>query len=311
MNHLANNLRKLRLEKKLTQEQIAILLGVSAQSVSRWETSATLPDVMLLPEIARLYGVLVDDLFREPLVGYENLAHRLVAVYEQTGRHEDFMAAAAEFAKLVKAETATAEDWRCYGIIHEYMVGHCTERALEYYDQAMKMSKDSDPLVYYRTQRQRIQLLSLIGQGAACIAEQEQMVKAAPENPEEWISLVSAYYTAKQYEAGYQVCKDASSRFPDTAMLHGYLGDFSRALKRYDEAFPAWETAVRLDSRFLDSMFSMAFCHEELKQYDKACDVWTQIADILCQRGLDVDAQWPREMAEKCRGQARSSHTPA
>lgn len=62
MNHFAANLRKLRLEKHLTQEQTAAQLGVSAQAVSRWETGATLPDVMLLPDIAKLYSVLVDDL---------------------------------------------------------------------------------------------------------------------------------------------------------------------------------------------------------------------------------------------------------
>ena len=58
----SKNLRKLRLEKKLTQEQVAEKLGVSAQSVSRWETAASFPDILLLPEISRLYGVLVDDL---------------------------------------------------------------------------------------------------------------------------------------------------------------------------------------------------------------------------------------------------------
>ena len=82
MNTIAANLRKLRIEKKLTQEQIAEKLGVSPQSVSRWETSATYPDVMLLPEIAKLYGVLVDDLFRPAPKGYANNALRLLAVFE-------------------------------------------------------------------------------------------------------------------------------------------------------------------------------------------------------------------------------------
>ena len=38
----SKNLRKLRQEKKLTQEQVAEKLGVSAQSVSRWETGGSL-----------------------------------------------------------------------------------------------------------------------------------------------------------------------------------------------------------------------------------------------------------------------------
>ncbi len=40
-DNFSKNLRKLRLEKKLTQEQVAEKLGVSAQSVSRWETGGS------------------------------------------------------------------------------------------------------------------------------------------------------------------------------------------------------------------------------------------------------------------------------
>lgn len=69
---LTENLKRLRCEKGLTQEQVAHRLGVSPQSVSRWECAATLPDVMLLPELARLYGVTVDDLYRHhPFACYD------------------------------------------------------------------------------------------------------------------------------------------------------------------------------------------------------------------------------------------------
>ena len=61
----ANNLKKFRLQKELTQEQVASTLGVNAQTISRWECSITLPDVTILPELARLYCVTVDDFFRQ------------------------------------------------------------------------------------------------------------------------------------------------------------------------------------------------------------------------------------------------------
>ena len=64
MERISQNLKKLRLQKKLTQEQVAEALGVSSQTVSRWECNTTYPDVMLLPEIARLYCVTIDDLFQ-------------------------------------------------------------------------------------------------------------------------------------------------------------------------------------------------------------------------------------------------------
>ena len=50
-------LKALRKEKGLTQEALAERLGVTARSVSRWETGSNLPDLSLLIEIADLYEV--------------------------------------------------------------------------------------------------------------------------------------------------------------------------------------------------------------------------------------------------------------
>ena len=84
-------------------------------------------------------------------------------------------------------------------------------------------------------------------------------------------------------------------------MLHVYAGDACRALKRYDEAFPHWEAAVRLDDKYLDAMYSTAFCRGDMGQLDKTTDIWETVAQRLGGRGLEIEAQWPREMAEKCR----------
>ena len=60
--NIGENLRRLRREKDLTQEQLAELLGVTFQSVSRWETGATYPDIELLPVMAELFGVSMERL---------------------------------------------------------------------------------------------------------------------------------------------------------------------------------------------------------------------------------------------------------
>lgn len=60
--NFSSNFRRLRLERQLTQEQIAEMLGVSDKSVSRWETEASYPDIELLPTIAMLFNTTVDEL---------------------------------------------------------------------------------------------------------------------------------------------------------------------------------------------------------------------------------------------------------
>lgn len=62
MLKLGENIKRLRQEKDLTQEQLADIFGVSPQAVSRWENSATYPDITLLPTIAVYFEVTLDDL---------------------------------------------------------------------------------------------------------------------------------------------------------------------------------------------------------------------------------------------------------
>lgn len=47
-------IRQKRLEKGLTQEQVANYLGVSTPAVNKWEKGTTYPDIVLLPVLARL-----------------------------------------------------------------------------------------------------------------------------------------------------------------------------------------------------------------------------------------------------------------
>ncbi len=46
----------------ITQEELAANLGVSAQAVSKWENNLSCPDISLLPEIAKLFNISVDEL---------------------------------------------------------------------------------------------------------------------------------------------------------------------------------------------------------------------------------------------------------
>ena len=61
-NAIASYLQTLRKEKNLTQAELGERLGVTAQSVSNWERAESLPDTALLPELAMIYGVSVDEI---------------------------------------------------------------------------------------------------------------------------------------------------------------------------------------------------------------------------------------------------------
>lgn len=60
---IGHKIRQMRIGAGMTQEQLATKLGVSAQSVSKWENEITMPDISLLPDIAETFGVSIDELF--------------------------------------------------------------------------------------------------------------------------------------------------------------------------------------------------------------------------------------------------------
>ena len=57
-----NIIKKLRLDKNMTQEQLAEVLSLSAQAISRWETNIALPDISLLPTLSNFFNVTTDYL---------------------------------------------------------------------------------------------------------------------------------------------------------------------------------------------------------------------------------------------------------
>ncbi|MDD4774021.1 MAG: helix-turn-helix transcriptional regulator [Eubacteriales bacterium] len=63
---LGEKIKYLRKRDGRTQEELAAVLGITCQAVSRWESGASYPDMELIPPIANYFGITIDELF-----GYE------------------------------------------------------------------------------------------------------------------------------------------------------------------------------------------------------------------------------------------------
>ena len=75
---LAENIRRLRRDRHLTQEQLAEVLGVAVGTVSKWESGSSTPDLALIMELADFFGTSVDV-----LLGYRQQSTSLVGTLEQ------------------------------------------------------------------------------------------------------------------------------------------------------------------------------------------------------------------------------------
>ena len=62
MSNFKTNLQYLRAQRNMTQEQLAMLLGVSRQAISKWESEKAYPEMVKLLVICDLFDVTLDDL---------------------------------------------------------------------------------------------------------------------------------------------------------------------------------------------------------------------------------------------------------
>ena len=62
METIGKRIAYYRKEKHMTQEELAVKMGVSAQAVSKWETDASCPDISALPHLCKILGITADEL---------------------------------------------------------------------------------------------------------------------------------------------------------------------------------------------------------------------------------------------------------
>lgn len=295
------NLKRLRLAKNYTQEQAAEKLNISSKAISRWECGNAMPDVMMLPEIAKLYCVTIDELYKEKSVAYENYAQKLMSVYESTHNQKDFIEADREFAELIKSGNYTMKDICIYAILYQYHMNYCRDKALELFQKGLDMGVENDLNTYHWIERQRMTLYSGIGDNDKNIETQTAKIKENPNDVNNYINLLFAYFIAGDNEKALEWFEKGKKKFSDSAILYDLGGDVYKRIKKYDEAFECWDKAIELDLSFSAAFHSKANCYEELGDYKKAYEVWCKTVEWYESRGYEIEAEEPRRRAENCK----------
>lgn len=91
MMYLPANLKKYRIAKGLTQEEVAAFLGITAQSVSKWERGESYPDITFLPALANIFETSVDLLIGMDAVRAEETRyniHKTAVEYQKNGEYD-------------------------------------------------------------------------------------------------------------------------------------------------------------------------------------------------------------------------------
>ncbi len=138
---LAENIRAHRKARKLTQEQLAEVLGVTVGAVHKWEAKLSVPELPLIVEMADFFDCSVDA-----LLGYEMKDNRLQATEQRIWRYhsEKNREGLAEVEKALKRypnafRIAYAGAMLYHGIGFEAQDKALLRRALELYEKARQL----------------------------------------------------------------------------------------------------------------------------------------------------------------------------
>lgn len=167
---LSANIRKYRRDMSLSQEQLAKRLGVSFQTVSKWERCESYPDITLLPRIAGFFHITVDALLGVNMLREEEEVEAIIARCLEADCHYRF----EEILPLCDEGLARYPNnfklltWQAYALQRT-----APKRAVEICDYVLENCTDST--LRHWTERNRCHALFNAGEKEKAIAAAEQL----------------------------------------------------------------------------------------------------------------------------------------
>lgn len=87
---VGENIKRLRREKNITQQQLAECLGISSRAVSQWECGRTAPDISQIPALCHVFGVTSDTLLDIDIEKNEETIRVILHEAEEVGNQGNF-----------------------------------------------------------------------------------------------------------------------------------------------------------------------------------------------------------------------------
>lgn len=308
---LGNKIKTLRLRAGLTQEKLAEEMGVSFQTISKWENSVCAPDVSMLPKLSVYFGVTIDELFD---LTAEQRLHRIENMLdmEQELPHSTFV----ETVEFLEGQLETYPDKARINSflahLYHHRISSDSEKVSKYVRKAIRLSPDiRDPQW----------LLQKAEGAAACdwncrhhhkiIAFYKEIVDTNPELYGNYYALLDNLLAdnrtkeAKEYLDRYATLKDAREMqvlcYQIRIALKEFRVDEARAKMAYMEEHIPNDGGV---------LFELAGFYADMCEYEKAIDYYTRSFDLEVSqkiKPLYTDALWGKAICLEILGRYKEA----
>ena len=259
-------IKKLRLGANMTQEQLAEMLAISPQAISRWENGAAMPDISLLPMLSNIFGVTSDELLEINLERSNEKIEALLVDARQATYNGEFERA------LELLRGAYRQYPRSYAIMEKLanaIINVNSRKGIKEYDEAIRLCKNilencTDSMIRYNA-------LELLGTAYGYEGKEDKVLEVAEQMPP------------------FEFCREAF-------MLYRVTRGEER-LKERQEYLSA------LATQFAESMSLIAFhgnnAGKAVYSDDERIKILKQIVDIIDILYPDGDYEYKAQYAEQ------------
>lgn len=246
--HISENIRRLRKDRRMTQEQLAEALGITVGAVYKWENGLAMPEIRLLVELADLFEVSVDYLLGYEVYerGVDTLVERIWSLVKQR-RHKESVQEA--------------------------------EKALQKYPNDFK-------IIYYSAQAYFLLITQDKKAAERCIELLERACLLFEQNTNKNItlkelreSIASCYIGLKQYDKCVELLKDLNADGSQDPMIGMVLAHYCR---RAEDALPYLTGGLYGNlTPLARSVLGFSKAYTLLGQYDNAYNVVQWMIDTV------------------------------
>ena len=337
---LGKKIRLLRFKAGLTQEQLAEKLGIGAQSVSKWENAAAMPDITTLPLLAEIFGVSIDDLFdltteqrlnrienrmdiedelpQDVFREYEDFLKTLLTEGQYQKRATELIAylywhrmnaAAQKVCRYAKEAVRSAPGEKGCQWMLQMAAGHAAwdwnianhARAIDFYRRLVEENPEAELAYTYL-------LDNLLADHRA--EEAERLLKryeALPGVNPVHVGVYRAHIALARFDevSADRIMEELGQKYPDDFVYLFEAAQYYASKCDYDRAIVLYERSFELEPRrprFQDELMAIADIWEIRGEFRRAAETYDRIIDLLENEwGMTEEVELQKARREKAR----------
>ncbi|MBQ3761235.1 MAG: DUF3808 domain-containing protein [Clostridia bacterium] len=337
---LGKKIRLLRFRAGLTQEQLAEKLGLGAQSVSKWETGAAMPDIAMLPLLAEVFGVSIDELF--DLTGEQRLNRIENSLDISQELPQDLFREYEDFLKALIPDAANGQRAKSLlAYLYWHRMNSFAEKAARYAKDAIRsapgvkdcqwvlnraeghavwdwnLANHTKAIEFWRGVTEENPLVrlpylylidNLLADHRADEAEKYlERVSRLPDARPVMVRVYRAHIALSRYDekTADGIIEELVAQYPQDHVCLFEAAQYYAKKCDYERAIGLYEQSFENETRrprFMDELMAVADIYEIMGEYQKAAETCDRLIDLLENEwGFTEDTSLEKARREKAR----------